>query len=185
MIPNIDLQIPATATNIPWLDSVKKLLVQNLSFPKFLLLGKWVATSGLDGKRWATNIVMQLLIMSHAQWLYQNFSLHHLAAEFTQDCTQVSILGSRQNTSREPIHRTIFLLYQYWKLAMNATQKAREEEMECMGETGLPNIITSCCNNKKEGPPAAIIISNNNTSNDWFFDPISNVKMGVLPVAFG
>ena len=121
-----------------------------------------------------------------------NFSLHHLAAEFTQDCTQVSILGSRQNTSREPIHRTIFLHYQYWKLAMNATQKGREEEMECMGETGLPNIITSCCNNKKEGPPAAIIISNNNTSrrwknknNDWFFDPISNVMMGVLPVAFG
>jgi hypothetical protein len=75
---------------------------------------------------------------------------------------------------------------------MNATQKGREEEMECMGETGLLNIITSCCNNKKEGPPATIIISNNNTSrrwknknNDWFFDPISNVKMGVLPVAFG
>jgi hypothetical protein len=32
---------------------------------------------GLDGKSWSTDIVKQLLDMSHSQWLYRNFSLHH------------------------------------------------------------------------------------------------------------
>ena len=32
---------------------------------------------GLNGKSWSTNIVKQLLEMSHSQWLYRNFSLHH------------------------------------------------------------------------------------------------------------
>jgi len=33
--------------------------------------------NGLDGKSWSTNIITQLLEMSHSQWLYRNFSLHH------------------------------------------------------------------------------------------------------------
>ena len=37
----------------------------------------FINNEGLDGKSWSTNIVKQLLDMSHSQWLYRNFSLHH------------------------------------------------------------------------------------------------------------
>ena len=33
--------------------------------------------NGLNGKSWSTSMVRQLLDMSHSQWLYRNFSLHH------------------------------------------------------------------------------------------------------------
>ena len=32
---------------------------------------------GLNGKSWSSNMVKQILDMSHSQWLYRNFSLHH------------------------------------------------------------------------------------------------------------
>ena len=32
---------------------------------------------GLDGKAWATQLVRQLQHITHSQWLFQNFSLHH------------------------------------------------------------------------------------------------------------
>jgi len=36
-----------------------------------------INNEGLNGKSWSTNMVKQLLDMSHSQWLYRNFSLHH------------------------------------------------------------------------------------------------------------
>ena len=69
------IQAAKMQDRIGWLELMQgKLAVQLVRIQE----GYYASNNtGLDGKSWSTNIITQLLEMSHSQWLYRNFSLHH------------------------------------------------------------------------------------------------------------
>jgi hypothetical protein len=98
--------------------------------------------NGLDGKRWATAIVTQLQEMSHSQWLYRNFSLHHLTAGYLRRQEEKNLRETaRELATLDPSklpagsHYLLeidiesaeqsFSTISYWVLAMKAAQKER------------------------------------------------------------
>ena len=98
--------------------------------------------NGLDGKSWSTNIITQLLEMSHSQWLYRNFSLHHHTQGYLHRLEETNLRKTARElrelrpeavpaTSQYLLEIDIaaeeqtFTSVSYWVLAMKAALKEK------------------------------------------------------------
>jgi len=98
--------------------------------------------NGLDGKSWSTNIITKLLEMSHSQWLYRNFSLHHHTLGYLHRLEEKNLRKTARELAAlqpEAISATsqylleidieaeeqIFTSVSYWVLAMKAALKEK------------------------------------------------------------
>ena len=98
--------------------------------------------NGLDGKSWSTNIITQLLEMSHSQWLYRNFSLHHHTQGYLHRLEETNLRKTARElrelrpeevpaTSQYLLEIDIaaeeqtFTSISYWVLAMKAALKEK------------------------------------------------------------
>ena len=105
-------------------------------------MASYRSEQGLTGKTWARKFIYQLLLISHAQWLYRNFTLHHrtrgyLAMKSKLDALEkiAELVDARPEEIPE---ESKFLLeidfaglitsrldrQQYWVVAMQAAMKA-------------------------------------------------------------
>ena len=96
---------------------------------------------GLNGKSWASSMVRQLLDMSHAQWLYRNFSLHHQTLGYLHRLEEKNLRETaRELASLRPEEvpkssqylldidiesEESFTSVSYWVLAMKAALKEK------------------------------------------------------------
>ena len=104
-------------------------------------------TAGLDGKSWASNLVRQLWEMSHSQWLYRNFSLHHQTIGYLRKQEEDDLRRTARELAALPPEKIpkssqylleididseeqTFNSTSYWVLAMKAAQKERQIEMK-------------------------------------------------------
>ena len=95
---------------------------------------------GLDGKSWATNMVRKLQEMSHSQWLFRNFSLHHETKGYLRSKEEKELRHQARNlaalapedlpaSSQYLLEIDVdqmeqsFAAVSYWVLAMKAAQK--------------------------------------------------------------
>jgi hypothetical protein len=105
---------------------------------------------GLDGKSWATCMVRQLQEMSHSQWLFRNFSLHHETKgylrmqeekELRRTARELANLDpevlppSSQYLLEIDIDSTelTFSTVSYWVLAMKAAQREQTIKLQQTG----------------------------------------------------
>jgi len=134
---------------------------------------------GLNGKSWSSSMVRQLLDMSHSQWLYRNFSLHHqtlgylhrLEEKSTRNSKGARFVKTRRRTKKQPIlvrnrhriGRTIIYISQLLgvgdegspKRKSNKTNEgptAKEKRYNIREELDSHNDVASSSRNREEGP---------------------------------
>ena len=105
-------------------------------------MASYRSEQGLTGKTWARKFIYQLLLISHAQWLYRNFTLHHRARGYLAMKSKLEVLEKIAELVEARLEdipeESKFLLeidfaglitsrldrQQYWVVAMQAAMKA-------------------------------------------------------------
>ncbi len=107
-----------------------------------------MASTRISGNDWMTQFTQQLLDISHAQWLYRNFTLHHYTKGYLCQRTErdikreVEILVNTKPTdipkesrylldiSFKPTKSTSVVDNLYWVLAMKAAKNYLQSKNE-------------------------------------------------------
>jgi hypothetical protein len=125
---------------IGWFELMNgKIAIQLVQFQEQYCLTN---NDGLNGKSWASSMVRQLLDMSHSQWLYRNFSLHHQTLGYLHRLEETNLRETARELASlrpEEVPRSSqylleidieseeqsFTAVSYWVLAMKAALKEK------------------------------------------------------------
>jgi hypothetical protein len=113
-----------------------------------------LAGTNINGHKWMKHFIQQLVEISHAQWLYCNFSLHHYAKGYLHQRTvnEISrdielLAGTRPSDilqesiylleiPQQPLHSLSPVHKAYWVLAMKAAKtsfRRKEADLTSQG----------------------------------------------------